>query len=118
MCVAVKGALASIDGEIIDTPEDDDDDVNVHHDDENLDEEEGSKQQQTYILKSLCIDTTCCSVVALSSTYTPLRPCLLWMDARSAKEAKLIMDVVKRQVDAGVTASKSIRFREGGGELQ
>jgi ribulose kinase len=114
LCVAVKGALASIDGEIIDTPEDDDD-VNVHHDGENLDGniaeegdgEKGSKQQQKYILKSLCIDTTCCSVVALSSTYTPLRPCLLWMDARSAKEAKLIMDVVKRQVDAAVTASKS-----------
>ncbi|KAL7564571.1 hypothetical protein ACA910_017919 [Epithemia clementina (nom. ined.)] len=35
---------------------------------------------------ALCLDTTCCSVVALDSNYEPLRPCLLWMDQRSAKQ--------------------------------
>ena len=47
----------------------------------------------SYNIKAMCCDTTCCSVVALSKDYTPLRPCLLWMDARSASQAKRIMDV-------------------------
>ena len=47
----------------------------------------------SYNIKAMCCDTTCCSVVALSKDYTPLRPCLLWMDARSAPQAKRIMDV-------------------------
>ncbi len=46
-----------------------------------------------YNIRAICCDTTCCSVVALSKDYTPLRPCLLWMDARSAPQAKQIMDV-------------------------
>eukprot|EP00904_Undaria_pinnatifida_P010502 jgi/Undpi1/6582/HiC_scaffold_20.g09061.m1 len=33
---------------------------------------------------SMGLDTTCCSVVALDSHGRPLRPCLLWMDMRSA----------------------------------
>ena len=32
---------------------------------------------------ALCVDTTCCSVVALDVQCRPLRPSLLWMDARS-----------------------------------
>lgn len=47
----------------------------------------------SYNIKAMCCDTTCCSVVALSKDYTPLRPCLLWMDARSAPQAKRIIDV-------------------------
>ena len=47
----------------------------------------------SYNIRAICCDTTCCSVVALSSDYKPLRPCLLWMDARSSKQAKEIMDV-------------------------
>jgi ribulose kinase len=44
---------------------------------------------------ALCVDTTCCSVVALSADgtragVTPLRPCLLWMDMRSAQQAARI----------------------------
>lgn len=47
----------------------------------------------SFNIRAICADTTCCSVVALSKDYTPLRPCLLWMDARSAPQAKRIMDV-------------------------
>ena len=39
---------------------------------------------------ALCVDTTCCTVVALNEDGTPLRPCLLWMDMRSAKQAEVI----------------------------
>ena len=40
---------------------------------------------------AICVDTTCCSVVALDSSYEPLRPCLLWMDARSAPQTEEIL---------------------------
>ena len=36
---------------------------------------------------AMAVDTTCCSVVALSADGEPLRPCLLWMDVRAAQEA-------------------------------
>eukprot|EP00804_Cyclotella_cryptica_P023945 CCRYP_010062-RA/>CCRYP_010062-RA protein AED:0.04 eAED:0.04 QI:117/1/1/1/1/0.8/5/1404/417 len=55
-----------------------------------LNEDEGCS---SYRVRALCCDTTCCSVVALSEDYAPLRPCLLWMDARSAPQAKRIMEV-------------------------
>lgn len=34
----------------------------------------------------IAVDTTACSVVALDKNYQPIRPCLLWMDTRSAAE--------------------------------
>src|SRR5689334_20677053 len=36
---------------------------------------------------ALCVDTTCCSVVAVDAEGTPLRPVMIWMDVRSAAEA-------------------------------
>jgi len=36
---------------------------------------------------AMSVDTTCCSVVALGKDGKPLRPCMIWMDVRSAKEA-------------------------------
>ena len=54
---------------------------------------ETTTSSSSYNIRAICADTTCCSVVALSHDYTPLRPCLLWMDARSAKQAKQIMSV-------------------------
>lgn len=36
---------------------------------------------------ALCVDTTCCSVVALDAAGAPLRPCMIWMDVRAAAEA-------------------------------
>ena len=36
---------------------------------------------------AVCVDTTCCSVVALDAAGTPLRPCMIWMDVRAAAEA-------------------------------
>lgn len=36
---------------------------------------------------ALCVDTTCCTVVALDATGDALRPALLWMDMRSAPQA-------------------------------
>ena len=36
---------------------------------------------------ALTVDTTCCSVVALDQQGKPLRPCMIWMDVRSAREA-------------------------------
>ncbi len=36
---------------------------------------------------AISVDTTCCSVVALDKAGEPLRPCMIWMDVRSSKEA-------------------------------
>jgi len=44
---------------------------------------------------AICIDTTCCSVVALDKENVPLRPSLLWMDARSAQQTKEILETCK-----------------------
>ncbi len=41
----------------------------------------------TSAIAALCVDTTCCSVVALDKAGQPLRPCMIWMDVRSSKEA-------------------------------
>ena len=46
-------------------------------------------------VRALCVDTTCCSVVALSKQYQPLRPSLLWMDARSSDEADAILELCR-----------------------
>ena len=62
-----------------------------------LDDDDDSCNSASYNVKAICCDTTCCSVVALSKEYTPLRPCLLWMDARSAPQARRIMDVAKAE---------------------
>ena len=45
----------------------------------------------SYEICCICIDTTCCSVVALDENNKPLRRCLLWMDARSASQTDEIM---------------------------
>ena len=39
---------------------------------------------------ALCVDTTCCSVVALDDNARPLRPAMIWMDVRAAKEAQSV----------------------------
>ena len=39
---------------------------------------------------ALSVDTTCCSVVALDAAGNPLRPCMIWMDVRSADEADAV----------------------------
>lgn len=46
-------------------------------------------------VKGISIDTTCCSVVALDSEGQPLRPCLLWMDSRSANQCRSILSAAK-----------------------
>lgn len=38
-------------------------------------------------IAGICIDTTCCTVVALDADGQALRPALLWMDMRSADQA-------------------------------
>ena len=38
----------------------------------------------------LCVDTTCCSVVTLDRDGRPLRPAMIWMDVRSARQADAI----------------------------
>jgi ribulose-phosphate 3-epimerase len=48
-----------------------------------------------YEVCSICIDTTCCSVVALDENKEPLRNCLLWMDSRSAPQTREIMSKCK-----------------------
>ena len=56
---------------------------------------------------ALCVDTTCCTVCALRSDGTPLRPCLLWMDMRSAQQANRIAasgDLALRVNGAGTSA--------------
>jgi ribulokinase/ribulose-phosphate 3-epimerase len=46
---------------------------------------------------SICVDTTCCTVVALDKDNQPLRDnrCILWMDARSAPQTKEMMETCK-----------------------
>lgn len=75
LCGAVRGALDSVDAEGIKDAV-----TNVAAKDEVL---------------AICVDTTCCSVVALDENHKPLRPALLWMDARSAPQTKEIMDKCK-----------------------
>ncbi|GBF92749.1 carbohydrate kinase [Raphidocelis subcapitata] len=43
-------------------------------------------------IAAMCVDTTCCTVVALDESGAPLRPALLWMDMRSAKQAAAVAD--------------------------
>ncbi len=38
-------------------------------------------------IAAICLDTTCCSVVALDHEGKPLRPALIWMDVRASREA-------------------------------
>jgi ribulose kinase len=45
---------------------------------------------------AICVDTTCCSVVALDRNKRPLRSSLLWMDARSAPQTVEILKKCKR----------------------
>jgi ribulose kinase len=78
LCEAVRGALKS------------------------LDDEENEESGESSILvctkddvTAICVDTTCCSVVALDDKCEPLRPALLWMDARSAPQTVEIMDKCK-----------------------
>ena len=44
-------------------------------------------------ITGMCCTTTCCSVVFLDKTRTPLCPALLWMDARAADEARKILEM-------------------------
>ena len=53
---------------------------------------------------AMCVDTTCCSVVALDAAGQPLRPCMIWMDVRSAKEAD----------DVAATNDANLRVNGGG----
>ena len=46
-------------------------------------------------IAAMCIDTTCCSVVALNADGQPLRPCLLWMDQRAAAQTQQIMETCR-----------------------
>jgi len=46
-------------------------------------------------ISAMSVDSTCCSVVALDKDYHPLRPCLLWMDQRSAPQTKQILERCK-----------------------
>lgn len=42
-------------------------------------------------IKGVCLDTTCCSVVALDAAGEPLRPSLIWMDVRAHAEAERLL---------------------------
>lgn len=41
-------------------------------------------------IAAICLDTTCCSVVALDAKGDPVRPALIWMDVRSGEQARRI----------------------------
>ena len=43
-------------------------------------------------VKGLSVDSTSCSVVALDADMSPLRPCLIWMDVRSADQSAEILE--------------------------
>jgi ribulose kinase len=44
----------------------------------------------TSSIAAICLDTTCCSVVALDAAGDPVRPALIWMDVRSGDQAARI----------------------------
>jgi ribulose-phosphate 3-epimerase len=73
MGIAVRGAVESLSQT---KPEDEGDD------------------DLSYEICSICVDTTCCTVVALDQDNQPLRHnrCILWMDARSAPQTKEMME--------------------------
>lgn len=85
---AVRGALESVNGE-----EKVDSDESVDGE-EKVDSDEDEQDAKSRVC-AICIDTTCCSVVALDEDYTPLRPSLLWMDARSAPQTSEILKKCK-----------------------
>jgi ribulose kinase len=41
-------------------------------------------------IAAICLDTTCCSVVALDAAGDPVRPALIWMDVRAGEQAARI----------------------------
>jgi len=43
-------------------------------------------------IAAMAVDTTCCSVVALDGSGTPVRPALIWMDVRSAEQAEQMVE--------------------------
>ena len=51
-----------------------------------------SNHESKFEILGICLDTTCCSVVALDDEGKPLRNTLLWMDARSAPQTEQILD--------------------------
>ena len=53
------------------------------------------EEMETLEICGLCLDTTCCSVVALDKDCSPLRRSILWMDARSADQTKEILEKCK-----------------------
>ena len=55
-------------------------------------------------IQALCLDTTCCSVVALDAYGQPLRPALIWMDVRAGDEAARVV----------ATADPALRVNGGG----
>jgi ribulose-phosphate 3-epimerase len=61
------------------------------HDEDN-DNDNDYDYSSSYEICCICVDTTCCSVVALDENNEPLRRCLLWMDARSASQTEQIME--------------------------
>jgi len=55
-------------------------------------------------IAAICVDTTCCSVVALDQAGEPLRPCLIWMDVRSAPQTEKVL----------ATGDKALQVNGGG----
>ncbi len=55
-------------------------------------------------IRALCVDTTCCSVVALDAEGRPLRPAMIWMDVRSSEETRIITE----------TGDPALRINSGG----
>ena len=51
-------------------------------------EQSGVRPEQ---IAAMAVDTTCCSVGALDEAGQPLRPCLIWMDVRSAPQTKKVV---------------------------
>jgi sugar (pentulose or hexulose) kinase len=60
---------------------------------------------------AICVDTTCCSVVALDKNHQPLRPALLWMDARSAPQTREIMDKCKGDTALAVNCDGEVSLK-------
>ena len=66
---------------------------------------DGDEKNQCFEICAMAVDTTCCSVVALDADMKPLRPCLLWMDQRSAPQTATILELCRGDPALGVNCN-------------
>jgi sugar (pentulose or hexulose) kinase len=67
-------------------------------------------------IAAICVDTTCCTVVALDAEGAPLRPAIMWCDMRAAKQAAAVAacGAPELRVNGGGAGPVSAEWMVGG----